>query len=67
LNGVFPALIFDAPTVSSGHCYEPNHQPVGAIVVVFGGDPYIDIICEQTMVVNNLSIQLEILNAGEYS
>jgi len=34
---------------------------------VFGGDPFVDIVFEQQMVVNQLSIQLVILNEAEYS
>ena len=43
---VFPALLSDAPTLSSGSCREPNGPPVGAILVVFAGYPCVDIICE---------------------
>jgi len=35
-------------------------------VVVFGGDLFVDIICEQEMEVNKLSIQLVISNEAEY-
>jgi len=66
LLGVFPALLSDAPTLSSGRCCEPNRPPGGAILVVFGGDLFVDIVCEQKMVVNKLSIQLVISNEAEY-
>ena len=67
LLSIFPALLSDAPTLSSGRCCEPNRPPSGAISVVFGGDPFIDIVCEYIMVVNKLSIQLVISNVAEYS
>ena len=67
LFGVFPAILSDAPTLSSGRCCEPNRPPGGAILVVFGGDPFIDIVCESKMVVMKLSIPLVISNEGEYS
>jgi len=60
LLGVLPALLCDAPTLSSGRCCELNSPTVGAILVVFGGDPFVEIVCEKTMVVNKLSIQLVI-------
>jgi len=48
LLGVFPALLSDAPTLSSGRCCEPDTgPPVGARVHVFGGDPFGDIVCER--------------------
>ena len=36
-------------------------------MVAFGGDPFVDIVCEKKMVVNKLSIQLVISNEAEYS
>jgi hypothetical protein len=48
LLGVFPALLYDATTLSSGCCCEPNNPPGGAILVDFSGDPFVDIGCEQT-------------------
>ena len=51
LISVFSALLYDAPTLSSGRWCELNSPPVGAIVLVFGGDPFVDIVCEQKMVV----------------
>jgi len=48
LIGVFPALLSDAPTMSSGHCYEANSPQAGAILVVIGGDLFVDIVCKQT-------------------
>ena len=36
-------------------------------MVFFGGDLFVDIVCEQRMVVNKLSIELVILNEKEYS
>ena len=66
LLSVFPALLSAALTLSSGHCCEPNRPPGGAILVVLGGDPFVDIVCEQMIVVNKLSVQLVISNEGEY-
>ena len=65
LLSVFPALLSDAPTLSSGHCCEPNSPLVGDILVVLGRDPFVDIMCKQMMGVIKLSIQLAILNAAE--
>ena len=67
LLGVFPALLSDAPALSSGHCCEPNRPPGGAILVVCGGDPFVDIVCERKIVVNKSLIQLVISNEAEYS
>ena len=67
LLGVFPILLSHAPTLSSGRCSVANSPPVGAILVVFGGDPCFHIICEQKMVVNQISIQLVISNVAEVS
>ena len=67
LLGVFPAVLSDAPSLPSGHYCEPNSPPDGAMLVVFGGDPFVDIVYEQMMVVNKLSIQLVISNEAEYS
>jgi len=68
LFGVFPALLSDAPKLSSGRCCcEPNRPPSGAILVVFGGDPFINIVCEQKMVLIKASIQVVISNEAEYS
>ena len=67
LLGAFPALLSAAPTLSSERCCEPNNPPVGAILVVFSGDLLFDIMCEQKMVVNKLSIQLVISNEAKYS
>ena len=47
LLSVFLALLSDTPTLSSGHCCEPNRLPSGAILVIFGGDLFVDIECEQ--------------------
>ena len=63
--GVFPALLYGAPTLSSGRCCEPNSPPVEAILVVFSRDPFVDIVCEQKMLVINYSIQLVISNEAE--
>jgi hypothetical protein len=52
LLGVFPALLSDPPILSSGDCCKPNSQLVGAILVVFSGDPFVDIVCEQKRVVS---------------
>jgi hypothetical protein len=41
-----PLLLSDAPTLSSGHCCEPSSPTCGAILVVFGGDPFVDIVCK---------------------
>ena len=65
--GVFQALISDAPTLSSGRCCEQNSKSVGAILVDFGGDPFVDIICEQMIVVDQLSFQSMISKEAEYS
>jgi len=62
--GVFPALSSDAPTLSSGRCCDPNSPPVGAILVVFGGYPFVDIVCEQMMVVNYVPIELVVSNGA---
>ena len=51
LLGVFPALLSDAPTLFSQCGCEPNSPPVGDILVGFSGDPFVNIICEQKMVV----------------
>jgi len=51
LVGVFPASLSNAPTFSSGQCCEPNSALVGAILVVVGGDPFVDILCKQQIVV----------------
>jgi len=67
LLGVFPVLVSGVPTLSSGHCSEPNSPPVGAILVLLGGDPFVHIVCEQRMIVIKLSIQLVISNEAEYS
>ena len=67
LLGVFPASLSAAPTLYSGRCCEPNSPPNGVILVVFGGHPFVDIVCEQKMVVNKFSIQLVISNEAEYS
>ena len=48
----FATLLSDAPTLSSGHCCEPYRPPGGAILVVFGGDLFVNIECEHKMVVN---------------
>jgi len=64
--GAFPASSSHAPTLSSGRCCEPNGPSAGAILVVFGGDPFVDIVCEQKMVVEEFSIQLVISNEEEY-
>jgi hypothetical protein len=53
--------------LSSRHCCEPNRPRSGAILVVFGGDPFVDMVCEPELVVNKLSIQLVISNVAEYS
>jgi hypothetical protein len=64
LFGVFLALIADPPILSSGRCCEP---PGVARMVVFGGDPFVDLVRNQTMFVMRLSIQLVISNQVEYS
>ena len=64
---MLPALSSDAPTLSSGCCCEPNSAPGGAILIIFGRDPFVEILCNQKMVVFNSSIQLVILNKAEYS
>jgi len=66
LLSVFPVLLSDARTLSSGCCCEPNSPLVGVILVVIGGDPFIDIVFEPKLVVNKLSIQLLISNEAEY-
>jgi hypothetical protein len=66
LLDVYPALLSDAPTLSSGRFCEPNRPPGGAVVVVFAGDPFVNIVCEQKKVVNQLSIQLVMSNEVEY-
>jgi hypothetical protein len=45
--GVFPALLSDASTLSSGHCAEPNRPPAGAMLGVFCADLFFDIVCKQ--------------------
>jgi len=67
LLGVFPALLSDAPKLSSGHSCEPKSPPVGAILVVFGGDLCVNIVCEQKMGLNTSLIQVLISNEAEYS
>jgi len=62
---LFPALLSDAPTLSSGSCCKPNSPPVVAILVVFSRDPFVDTVCEQQCG-EQLSIQLEISNNAEY-
>ena len=60
LSGVFPALISDAPTLSSGHRFEQNSPPVGAILVDLGGDLCVNIICEQIIdgnrIINSIGV-----------
>jgi hypothetical protein len=46
LFSVFPALSSNAPTLSSGSCCEANSSPVGAILVIFCRDPFVDIVSE---------------------
>ena len=66
LLGVFPALFSDAPTLPSVCFCEPNWPPSGARLVVFSGDLFVDIVCEQQIDVNQVSIQLVISNVAEY-
>jgi hypothetical protein len=54
LLSVFLAILSDAPTLSCGQCCEANRLLSGARFVVFGGDLFIDIECEQ----NDASIQI---------
>ena len=58
LLNVFLALLSDAPTLPSGCCGEGTRSRVGAILVVFGGNLFIDIICVQkhcsTQIINPL-------------
>jgi hypothetical protein len=49
----FAAWSSDAPTLSSGGCCEANRPHGGAILAVFSADPFVDIGCEQKMVVIN--------------
>jgi hypothetical protein len=58
----FPALFSDATTLFSGHYCEPNSRLVGAILVVFAADPFVNVVCEETIAVNELSIHLVISN-----
>jgi len=44
------------PQWSSGCCCEPDSRPTEAILVVFSGDPFVDIVWKQMMVVNKFSI-----------
>jgi hypothetical protein len=50
LLGVFPASLSDSPTLSFGRCCEPNSLLVGAILVVLGRDPFVDIVCEHIII-----------------
>ena len=40
---------------------------VGVILVVFGGDPFVDIVCKQQMVAYKLLIQLVVSNEAQCS
>jgi hypothetical protein len=44
--GVFQALLSDTPTSWSGRCCEPNSPHVEVILVVFGGDLFVNIVWE---------------------
>jgi hypothetical protein len=44
LVSVFPALLSDAPILSSGYCSEPESPPAAALLVVFGGNPLVHIV-----------------------
>jgi len=45
LLGALGELLSDARTSYSGRSGEPNSPPVGAIVVVFSGDPCCTVAC----------------------
>jgi len=64
---VLPVLLCDAHKLSTGHYCERNSPPVRAILVVFGADLFVEILCEQMMVVNKLSTELVISNQAEYT
>ena len=44
---VFAASLSDNPKLPSGHCCKPNSPQGGAILVVFGGDLFVNLICAE--------------------
>jgi hypothetical protein len=63
---VFTVLLSDGPSLSFGHCCEPNRQRIAVIFVVLCSDLFDNIACNYNMVVNKLSFQMVISNATEY-
>jgi hypothetical protein len=47
LPGLFPPLLSDAFTLSSARRCVANSLPVEAMLVIFGGDAYTDIVRDQ--------------------
>jgi hypothetical protein len=67
LLGLFRDVISFAIPLSSVHCCKPNSHPVEAILFLISGDPFVEIICEQKMVVDTFSLELAFWNEAEYS